>query len=122
MAKHNEVGKMGEDIAVRFLTGKGYTMLERNWRHKKAEVDMICMDGDVLVFVEVKTRSSMLYSAPTDAVTEHKMRMLVDAASVYMDQIGHDWEIRFDVVSILLLNEANYEVDHHRDAFFPGWE
>ncbi len=120
LAKHLETGKTGESIAEKFLKQKGYEILETNWRYSRAEVDIIAKDIDVLVFVEVKTRSYDYYGKPDAFVDEKKEQLMVDAASVYMEQIGHDWEIRFDVISILLKSEKDYQVQHFRDAFFPG--
>jgi len=122
MAKHLELGIKGEFIASKFLESKGFTILEKNWRHRKAEVDIIAMDGDVLVFVEVKTRSTEMWGAPELSVSSKKEQLLADALSVYMEQIGHTWEVRFDVVGVLLLEAGYREVRHHRDAFFPGLE
>ena len=122
MAKHLETGKKGEAIAAEFLAGQGFQILETNWRHRRLEVDLIAMDGKVLVFVEVKTRSSAFFGQPEEFVDKKKEELLARAAAEYMHQINHDWAIRFDVVSILLKNETDWEVKHLRDAFFPGLE
>lgn len=120
MAKHLETGKTGEKIAENFLKQKGYEILETNWRYKKAEVDIIAKDIDVLVFVEVKTRSNDYFGRPDAFITEKKEQFMATAASVYMEKINHDWEIRFDVISILLKTEKDYQIQHFKDAFFPG--
>ena len=120
MAKHLETGKYGEALAVAFLKKKGFGILETNWRFSKAEVDIIAKDGEVLVFVEVKTRSSDFFGKPEDFITKHKEQLIADAASVYMKIIDHDWEIRFDFISILLKNKNDYSIEHFEDAFFPG--
>ncbi|MEL6718209.1 MAG: YraN family protein [Bacteroidota bacterium] len=121
MARHNEIGKQGEQIAVDFLAEQGYKILERNWRFSRAEVDIIAMHGEILVFFEVKTRSYTFFGEPESFVTEKKEAFLVDAAHVYMEQINHDWEIRFDIIGIVLKNEFSYEIRHFEDAFFPSW-
>ena len=69
MADHNDLGKLGEELAVNYLTGKGYEILERNWRNIHKEIDIIAKDGKFLVIVEVKTRKSDEYGAPDLAVT-----------------------------------------------------
>lgn len=120
MAKHLETGQKGEDIAVRFLKNKGWEILEVNWRYSRAEVDIIAKDLDILVFVEVKTRTDDYFGKPDAFVTPKKEKLLADAASVYMEKIGHEWEIRFDVISILIKGEKDYEIRHFKDAFFPG--
>lgn len=120
MAKHNEIGKAGEIAARNFLENKGYTVLEANWRFHRAEVDLIAKDGNILVFVEVKTRSSEAFGKPESFVDARKQRFLAEAASAYMEQIGHNWEIRFDIVSVLLEPGAEALLEHFEDAFFPG--
>ena len=120
MARHNEVGKTGEALARQYLENQGYRILEANWRHRRAEVDFIAMDGKVLVFVEVKTRSSAAFGRPEEFVTSYKEQLIVEAAIAYMEAIGHDWELRFDIISILYQNEEEYELEHIPDAFFPG--
>lgn len=122
MAKHNDLGKKGEEIAIEFLVKKGYEILESNWRHRKAEIDIIARFNEVLVFVEVKSRSSDLFGRPESFVDEKKQTLISDAASVFMEKIGHEWEIRFDIISVFFHNEAYQSIDHFKDAFFPGWE
>ncbi|MCO6476913.1 MAG: YraN family protein [Phaeodactylibacter sp.] len=122
MARHNEVGKAGEALARRYLEEKGYRILEANWRYRRAEVDLIAMDGPVLVFVEVKTRGSDAFGRPEEFVTPQKEQLITDAAMEYMESIGHDWELRFDIISVLFRNEDDYQLEHFRDAFFPGLE
>ena len=122
MAKHNELGKKGEEIAVNFLEKKGYRVMERNWRYRKAEIDIIAKFEEVLVFVEVKSRSSDAYGRPESFVNEKQEHLIADAASIYMDEIGHEWEVRFDIISVFFHNERYQSIDHFKDAFFPGWE
>ncbi len=119
MHKHLERGQRGEQIAFDFLQREGWTILERNWRFSRAEVDLIAKEGDVLVFVEVKTRHSDVHGAPELAVNEKKEALLLDAAQVYMAQIGHEWEIRFDIISVIL--HPKVQIQHFKDAFFPSW-
>ena len=122
MARHNEVGKTGEALARQYLEGRGYRILEANWRYRRAEVDLIAMDGKVLVFVEVKTRSSAAFGRPEEFVTSYKEQLIVEAAIAYMEAIGHDWELRFDIIAILYRNDNDYQLEHFPDAFFPGLE
>ena len=120
MAKHNETGKLGEDLATAYLRNLGYAILETNWRFSRAEVDIIAKDGEILVFAEVKTRSSTYFGQPEEFVTPKKERFMAHAASVYMEEIGHDWEIRFDIISVILEKPNHPEINHFKDAFFPG--
>lgn len=119
MAKHNETGKKGEDIAYIYLTEKKIHVLERNWRYKRAEIDIIGMDDKTLVFVEVKTRTDDILERPENAVHTRKRTLMIKAAIAYMHQIKHDWAIRFDIISVILRAEKP-QIDHFKDAFFPG--
>ncbi len=120
MAHHNDIGKAGEAIARQYLEEKGYRILEENWRYRRAEVDLIAMDGRTLVFVEVKTRNTTAFGAIEDFVTQKKEDLMAAAAHAYMDEIDHDWEVRFDIVAVLYLDRQSYSVKHLEDAFFPG--
>ena len=121
MSTHLELGYQGEMIAERLLQESGYKILERNWRFSRAEVDIIAMEEDVLVFVEVKTRSSAIFGKPEESISPKKEALLRDAAAVYMEQIGHEWEIRFDIVSITIKGNG-YSIEHFKDAFFSEWK
>ncbi len=121
MARHNDTGRKGEDLAASHLEAKGLQLLHRNWRHGRAEVDIVALDGRTLVLVEVKTRRSTHFGPPEAFVSPKKQRFLTEAASCYMEQFGYDWEIRFDIISVLLLNDGKYQVTHFEDAFFPEW-
>lgn len=120
MAKHLEIGKRGEQLALQFLLSKGFRILETNWRYKRLEVDIIAMDGSVLVFVEVKTRTNDFFGKPEEFVDAKKEKLLAQAAAAYMLKINHEWSLRFDVVSVLLRSEGKIEIQHLPDAFFPG--
>jgi putative endonuclease len=119
MGKHNETGKKGEDLAAVFLENQGITILERNWRHGRAEVDIIGMEDKTMIFVEVKTRSDDYFERPEAAVDAKKRSLLSRAAIAYMHKSGHDWLIRFDVVSIILRGAHPPQIDFLKDAFFP---
>ncbi len=122
MAKHQQLGRIGESVARTFLEQKGWQILECNWRWRRAEIDLIAKDGDTLVFVEVKTRSTDLFGQPELAITPRKERLLADAASAYMEQCGHDWAVRFDVISVVYHSDRPHDIAHFEDAFFPGLE
>jgi len=120
MSKTRETGDKGEQLAVELLQSKGYQILERNWRFSRAEVDIIAKQKDILVFVEVKTRSTALFGEPEEFLSSKQESLIMDAATVYMEQIGHDWEIRFDIISIILKTPLPL-IRHFEDAFFSGW-
>ncbi|MEZ4984110.1 MAG: YraN family protein [Saprospiraceae bacterium] len=102
MSSHNELGKQGERMAANFLAANGYEILARNWRANRAEIDIIARQGDTLVFVEVKTRSDVSFGTPETFVSRKKQSLLAGAATAYMLQTGHEWAIRFDVVSVVI--------------------
>jgi len=119
MATTKEIGDKGEKIASEYLKKEGYALLEKNWRFSRAEIDLIAKEGEILVFVEVKALSYAFYKRPEEAVTATKEALIMDAAQRYMEKIGHEWEIRFDIISIILdKNLKIKELEHFKDAFF----
>ena len=117
MAKHNDLGRKGEQMAVDFLSAKGYEIVERNYRYKKAEVDLIAKMGPCLVFVEVKSRSNTLFDEPENAVHQKKIDMLHSAAEHYIVECAYEGELRFDIV-IIIGNQEPYEIRHIENAFW----
>lgn len=122
MKDHIQIGNLGEEVAVDFLKKRGYTILERNWRFSRAEIDIICKFGDILVFVEVKARSYDFYGTPEAFVDDKKETLLADAANEYMKQVNHEWEFRFDIIGIVFQSKSAYTIKHIEDAFFGGIE
>lgn len=119
--KHIETGKSGENIAADYLEQKGFRIVERNYRAGRGEIDLIAwVNDDLLVFIEVKTRSSDQFGGPEGAVTAKKQDLLARTAGIYMESIGYEWAIRFDIVAVLLVNNTVSEIRHVEDAFFPG--
>ena len=120
MSIQRENGQWGESIALEFLQRQGMKILATNWRFKNAEIDIVAKEEEVLVFVEVKMRSYTDYGKPGEMVRQRKRRLLIDAAMAYMRSVRHEWEIRFDVVSIVGEPGRSPRIRHYRDAFFPG--
>ena len=118
MADHNEIGKKGEALAQRFLQERGYKLLATNWRFQRAEIDIIAETEEVLVVVEVKTRTSLIYENPKEAVTKTKQKQLVKAADAYLQEHAIDKECRFDIVSVII-NKDEPTIEHLMDAFYP---
>ncbi|HRI00980.1 MAG TPA: YraN family protein [Saprospiraceae bacterium] len=112
------IGIQGEQWAAEFLENKGYQILEKNWRYSKAEIDLIAKKNEILVFVEVKTRTYDFFGSPEEFVSLKKQNLIAEAASVYMEQIGHQWEIRFDVIGILAKTGKPIRIEHFEDAWF----
>ncbi len=118
MAEHNDFGKLGEEIAANYLEGKGYEIVERNWRNTHKEIDIIAKDGGTLVMVEVKTRQTDEYGNPDIAVTKKKQRLLIAAANAYLFKNKLDVETRFDIISIIF-KDGEPVIEHIEDAFLP---
>jgi len=117
MARHNELGKQGEEAAVKFLKELQHEILVCNYRFGKAEVDIISKDGKFVVFTEVKTRSSNSFGQPEEFVDKKKRQLMKRAAEEYMYVNKIDSEIRFDVVSVSS-EKGKLRVYHIKDAFF----
>ncbi|HEX5171592.1 MAG TPA: YraN family protein [Cyclobacteriaceae bacterium] len=109
-----KLGKEGERLAANFLMQKGFEVIYRNYRFRRAEIDLIVKQNDWLIFVEVKTRSSSSFGEPEEAVTVKKIRMIYDAAEEYIYAIDWKGHIRFDIISVKLGNPP--EIIHFEDA------
>ncbi len=116
MAKHNDLGIKGEDMACSHLEKEGYIIIERNWRWRKLEIDIIAKKDDELVVIEVKTRQNNLFGEPEDAITERKIRNIINAADIYIKKKQIDISVRFDIISITGNND-NFEIKHIENAF-----
>jgi putative endonuclease len=102
MTKHIQTGKWGEQLAGRYLTAKGYVILETNWRHSHWEVDIIAEKDNVLHFIEVKTRRTKKFGLPEDSVGNKKIRHLIHAAEQYL-YLNPVWKrIQFNILAISL--------------------
>lgn len=116
---HNQAtGKKGEEIAREYLENKGFEILATNWRHSYCEVDLICKKRKMIVFVEVKSRSTDAFGVPETAVGKEKQRQLVKAADAYIFKTGWEGELRFDIVSVTY-RPGGASVYHIEDAFYP---
>jgi putative endonuclease len=116
---HLQTGDQGEDLAASYLSELGWILLERNYRFEKAELDLIFLDGQELVFVEVKTRTGIKdHTYPEGAVTPAKQRLCIRAADAFVYE-KKMWTVpaRFDVVAIRLQEGESPEIIHFRDAF-----
>jgi len=103
---NKKLGAKGEAIAVSFLQSAGYRIVERNYRVRLGEIDIIAEEGGYLVFIEVKTRTDNRYGSPFESVTQQKQKQLSKVALEYMNKLEcHDRPARFDVVAVLLQGE-----------------
>lgn len=117
MARHNELGKKGEQLAVDYLIKKGYTIVQRNYRFQKAEVDIIAKIKDTLAIVEVKTRSTTDFGNPQDFVKPKQIQRLVKAVDEYVIVNKLDVEVRFDIIAIVRQGKG-YNIEHLENAFY----
>ena len=117
MAYHNELGKIGEQLAVDYLARNGYSILERNFIFNKAEIDIIVEKDGQIVVVEVKTRNSAIFGDPQDFVTKGKIKLLVKAANEYVISNSLEAEVRFDIIAVLK-NKTIERVEHFENAFY----
>lgn len=117
MSQSKELGKKGEELAVAFLEEKGYHIIARNWKYHKAEVDIIAEIDDLLVFVEVKTRSSTDFGKPHEFLKPPQIKRLTTAANAFCVQFNRKEEVRFDIVAIGIKKSVP-EIEHIERAFY----
>ncbi|MCG8340011.1 MAG: YraN family protein [Cytophagales bacterium] len=112
----HRLGEEAERRAVRYLQERGFTLVVCNYRYKKAEIDIIAKERDLLLFVEVKARSSERFGHPEEFVTPLKKQLLLTAAENYI--MTHNWtkSIRFDIIAVLK-KQGEIQIDHFEDAF-----
>lgn len=120
MDTRRQFGVGGEEKASEVLRGKGYCILDRNYRRRGGELDIVCEKEGVVVFVEVKRRKTDLFGEPFEAVDERKRRRIVRSARrwLYEKKLLGKCDVRFDVVSISQRGGTE-EIDHIEDAFRP---
>lgn len=117
MASHNELGKLGEELAVGYLQQNGYQILETNWVFQKAEIDIIAQKENTLAIIEVKTRSSVDFGLPQDFVNPKKIQQLTKAVNEYVISNDLEADIRFDIIAIHK-ESGGYKIEHLVDAFY----
>jgi len=120
MAQHLDLGRKGESLAKAHLENSGYEIMDENWVYGKAEVDLIVYKNGLIIFTEVKTRTGNGFGEPEDFVDYRKQKLLAEAADEYIYLMGHQGEVRFDIISILFDKQTNYTIKHIEDAFWPS--
>jgi putative endonuclease len=116
--KHLATGAEGEELAVNYLVKSDYLILERNWRCKHFEIDIIATHQSLLVFVEVKTRTSLAFGYPEESISKIKMKRLKLAAALYHFHHPKFKKIQFNVISILLHNQKPASIVMFEDVYF----
>jgi putative endonuclease len=117
MARHNDLGILGERLAIEYLMEKGYVILKRNFRFEKHEIDIIAKHKQFLVVVEVKTRSTSKFGEPQDFVKPQQISRLVNAANAFVVKNNLDKEVRFDSVAIIK-TQNSFKIKHIENAFY----
>ncbi|MFY7671212.1 YraN family protein [Tenacibaculum sp. MEBiC06402] len=115
MAQHNDLGNRGEELAVNYLLENDYEILCRNYRYLKAEVDIIAKKEDIIIAIEVKTRTSNYFGNPQDFINQKKIQLLTSAMDYYIQKNDLENEVRFDIVAIV--GKKTFEIQHIEDAF-----
>lgn len=118
MIPSHKLGRIAEDLAVDYYRKKGYEILARNFRYKRAEVDLIVLKQDTLVAVEVKARSTDFFGSPQSFITQKKIKLLCMAIDAYVQQRNLDVEVRFDVMSYLRI-KGRWVCHPIPNAFYP---
>lgn len=110
-------GADGEKLAASMLEQKGFVVVERNYRYKRSEIDLIVRRGNWLIFVEVKTRTSDAYGYPEESVDYKKKKKIFEGADYYMHETNWGGNVRFDIVAVNLVN-GRPKIHHIEDAFY----
>lgn len=111
-----DLGTKGEELAVKYLKGKGFKIIEKNFRAPFGEIDIIAEDRDTLVFIEVKTRTDDSFGLPFEAVDGRKRERMRRIALFYLKNLGKERPARFDVISIEI-KDGSSKIDHIIGAF-----
>ncbi len=117
MAENHDLGTQGEELALAHIQQLGYELLEKNWRFRKMEIDLIARDKKQIVFIEVKTRANDSFGKPYEFVSLSKQKLIARGANFYLENNNVHAEARFDIISITL--EPSYRLEHLKDAFYP---
>ncbi len=118
MADIHETGKKGEALAKEYLISSGFEILATNWQSNHQEIDIIAAKNDLVIIVEVKSRSSSYFGNPESSVTKQKQKMLIKAANHYLALHRLNHEVRFDIIAIIF-SSGNHQINHIENAFYP---
>ena len=118
MARSHSLGQLGEDLAAEHLAKNGFTILARNWKTGKREIDIIAADENFVIFTEVKTRMADFQLHPLDAISVPKQRNIIFAAQTWLERNPDKREARFDVITVIIDGNRR-EIEHIEDAFYP---
>lgn len=115
--QHHDTGKKGEDMAVDYLQQLNFTILDRNWRYARFEVDVIASRDQVLHIIEVKTRTNLLFGHPEESITKKKINNMIRSADAYMRKNPQWRQVQFNILSITLLKDQPPEFFFIEDVY-----
>lgn len=118
MSKNKDTGKQGEEIAITHLKQNDFSIVEKNWRWKRKEADIIAIKNDTIHLIEVKTRSHLACGYPEESITQTKINHLKELAEAYWQQNPNFKAIQIDVVAIILKNGKLFELKVFEDVYF----
>lgn len=118
MAQHNDFGKKGEELACSFLEENNFKILEKNWRFRSLEIDIIAQSNDAIHIVEVKTRKTDFFGSPEEFVTITKQKNLITSTNEYLRNHTTDLNVQFDIIAIIL-NNNKLSIKYIENAFYP---
>lgn len=115
---NKDIGFYGEDLALSYLESNGYHILDKNFKTKTGEIDLICSYKGLIIFIEVKSRYSTLYGKPLEAVTYSKQKQIINLSKLYiLKKKLFDHNFRFDVIEVNFKNDDSFSINHIEDAF-----
>lgn len=117
MAEHNDFGNLAENLAADYLIKNNYSILVRNFRYQRAEIDIVAEFEGLIVVVEVKARSYDTLIEPQEAVTKKKIKAIVLCTDFFMSSLNIDKEVRFDIITVLPDQAGKLQITHIVDAF-----
>lgn len=117
MHQHIDLGKKGEELAAGWLAAKGFTILQRNWRHGRYEIDIIASHSGILHIIEVKSRRSISYGRPEESVNRRKLQHIMQGAAGFLLKYPHHQRIQYDVMAIDLRKSAEPEIAFFEDVY-----
>jgi len=113
-------GKWGESLALVWLLAHGFTIIQKNWFYKHAEIDLIARHLNTLVFIEVRLLHRRNLNLPENTISKNKRKKIASAAAAFTESHDYQGDIRFDIIGIIYGKDEKPEIRHFPDAFFPG--
>lgn len=116
---NKDIGSFGEDLSINYLIDNGYYILEKNYRNKIGEIDIICKKNNLLIFIEVKSRYTNSYGFPIESVTYYKRKQIIKVSMLYIILNKYNnFNIRYDVIEVFFnKNNDLFNINHTTDAF-----